>query len=202
MNPTLGILHTGIKLKAAIAITVAVSIWGLAPALGQDPIVVTAHIPQVRQIMVPLTDARQAIDLMSDRALWQYLRKGLNFVETSGEEVAPDFVHPGGVAYGAVALTRIAIQDVIQHSAEFAAYTVDDILDDSSLYEQCALYYADLLLRHYLKVQGIGMTKEEIFDILQKAWFLGPNLYKKGRAVPGSREKNARSYMQLAAGRC
>ena len=38
------------------------------------------------------------------------------------------------------------------------------------------------------------MAKEDLFDILQKAWFLGPGLYKKGLPIPTSRQKHTEEY--------
>lgn len=128
--------------------------------------------------------------------MWEYLRKGLNYVEASGEEYPTDFVHPGGVAYGPLALTPIAIEDVIQRCGALTGHTVEDVLSDPKLYEAAALYYADLLLRHYLKLEYWTMSPESVFGILQRAWFLGPGLYQKGQPIPSSRKRNAEDYIE------
>jgi hypothetical protein len=39
------------------------------------------------------------------------------------------------------------------------------------------------------------MPPERVFEVLEKAWFLGPGLYKKGFSVPDSREVNSREYI-------
>ena len=139
----------------------------------------------------------QTIDMPMDAELWQYLRGGINYVEASGRNYPTDFVHPGGKAYGPLALTPIAIEDVIGHYAEFSQYSVSDVLSSSDIYEKCAAYYASLLLDHYLKVRSSDIPREKLFDILQRAWFLGPGLYKKGLDIPGSREFHAREYVSL-----
>lgn len=135
-------------------------------------------------------------DLPMPKELWGYLRRGLNYLESSGRDYSPRFLHPGGVAFGSLAMTRIAIKDVIIHCDAFSGYTVDDVLSDRILYEKCALYFADLLLRHYFKLKYWQMDKREVFEILQRAWFLGPGLYKKGLAIPLSRAKNASLFVK------
>jgi hypothetical protein len=112
-------------------------------------------------------------------ALWSYLRRGLNYVEASGRDYPADFVHPGGCAFGPLALTRIAVEDV---------------RDD--LYECFAQYYADLLLDHYLGLPYQSMAEEKVFGILQQAWFLGPGLYKQGKTVIASRMVHAQEYVE------
>ncbi|MDD5495778.1 MAG: hypothetical protein PHP46_01600 [Candidatus Omnitrophica bacterium] len=144
---------------------------------------------------VPVADIGGVSDTLAEENLWIYLRGGLNYVEASGIEYSPSFPHPGGVAYGALALTPIAIRDVFQHHPEFSHYEVKEVLSDSILYEKVARRYADLLIRHYLKLEYSDMPREEIFEILQRAWYLGPGLYKKGRAIPSSRERMARQYV-------
>jgi hypothetical protein len=134
-----------------------------------------------------------------DSKLWGYLRAGLNYVEASGVAYRPDFVHPGGKAYGPLALTPIAIKDVIARRGEFKGCDVADILGDPIRYEAVARAYAELLLVHYLFIDRPGASPAEIFDILQRAWFLGPGLYKKGVSVPPSRTRNAELYIKRSA---
>jgi len=196
MIAPLGILTGGFKIKAAIAATVAVSLLHSAPEMGADSFV-PAPPAQHMTYRMPAQSAPPALE--HQMHLWRYLRAGLNYIEASGKEVPIDFVHPGGVAYGPLALTRIAVKDVIQRVPAFAGYTIDEVLQDSVLYEQCAILYADILLRHYLQLELAGLSKEEVFTILQKAWFLGPTLYKKGRALPLSRIARAQEYLHAAS---
>jgi len=128
---------------------------------------------------------------------WPYLRKGINYLEASGKELPLHYKHPGGKAYGPLALTPIAIKDVRLHYPSLAHYTFDDVLSNSSLYEKFAYFYAELLLKHYIKVDYLNMPEKEVFDILQKAWFLGPGLYKKGHPVIASRETRAKEFIGI-----
>lgn len=127
--------------------------------------------------------------------LWLYLRKGINYLEASGKDVPLALKHPGGRAYGPLALTPIAIKDVQMHYPRLAHYKLEDVLSKRSLYEKFAFLYASLLLNHYVKIDVSKMPKEEVFVILQKAWFLGPTLYMKGHLVIASREARAKEYL-------
>ena len=128
-------------------------------------------------------------------SLWQYLKTGLNYLEASGKDVPLNFTHPGGKAYGPLALTPIAIRDVKNHYSSLSRYNLEGVLSDPAVYEKFAFLYADLLLTRYLKIDYFKMPKEEVFEILQKAWFLGPGLYKEGRATINSREVKANEYI-------
>ena len=191
MLPQLGILTYGIKLKTTmLAVTFLISSTNGVSGLDM------ANAPlQAPQITLTSPIAADRLDVVRDKALWDYLRAGINYVEVSGEEVPVDFVHPGGVAYGPLALTRIAVKDVIIHCEAMSDYTIDEVLSDDVLYEQCGKLYADLLLRHYLKIKSSGISEEEIFDILQRAWFLGPTIFRNGGEIPRARANNAREYI-------
>jgi hypothetical protein len=127
--------------------------------------------------------------------LWRYLRKGINYLEASGKEVQPYFMHPGKKAYGPLALTPVAISDVKKHYPGLKNISTEEVLLDKDLYEKFAFAYADLLLRHYIKADYFKMDKEQVFTMLEKAWFLGPTLYKKGHPVIESRELKAKEYL-------
>jgi hypothetical protein len=127
--------------------------------------------------------------------LWHYLRAGINYLEASGRNLPTHYRHPGGKAYGPLALTPIAIKDVRLHYPSLSAYTLKDVLSDQELYEKFAAAYADLLLKHYFKMDYLSMPKEDVFDTLQRGWFLGPTLYRKGHTVIASRQKKALEYI-------
>ena len=80
-----------------------------------------------------------------------------------------------------------------------SAYTLDNVLSDRELYEKFAAAYAELLLKYYFRIDFFHMPKEEVFEALQKGWFLGPTLYKKGRPVIASREERAAEYIDSPA---
>lgn len=127
--------------------------------------------------------------------LWKYLREGLNYLETDGKNYPPAFAHPGGKAFGPLGLTQAAIDDVINRCEGLSRFNTAEVLSDSKIYEHFAQAYADILLKHYLKVNYWAMPVEKVFDILQKAWFLGPGLYKNGsQVIPSSRQQRADEY--------
>lgn len=134
---------------------------------------------------------------MSDN-LWKYLSEGLNYLETDGKNYPPAFVHPGGKAFGPLGLTQAAIEDVVNRCKELSRFNTAEVLSDSTIYENFAKAYADILLRHYLKVNYWAMPVEKVFDILQKAWFLGPGGYKNGFQEISSRQQRALEYKTRA----
>ncbi len=127
--------------------------------------------------------------------LWRYLRGGLHYLESSGKDYPPNFEHPGKKAYGALGFSKIAAQDVMQHYPALAKFSLEDVFRDRQVYEVFAQKYAELLLRQYLKVDYASMAAPEVFSMLQKAWFLGPGLFKSGATVIASREKRAQEYV-------
>jgi len=136
------------------------------------------------QVLIPMS-----------RELWQYLRTGLNYLETSGKNYPPSFMHPGGKAYGALGLSQVAVMDVIKNSPSLSKFIAEDVFTKRELYEEFAKSYADLLLRHYLGMDYSNMPQEQVFTVLQRAWFLGPGLYKKGSQPLLSREERTREYI-------
>lgn len=153
-----------------------------------------------KDILIPkpsltITIANDRTGAFARTRLWRYLRTGINYLEASGRDVPTNYKHPGGVAYGPLALTPIAIKDVRLHYPLLSGYKPDDVLSDRELYEIFAAAYAELLLKHYFKIDFFHMPKEEVFEVLQKGWFLGPTLYKKGRPVIASRQKRAAEYI-------
>jgi len=142
----------------------------------------------------PKTQDSQTLIPMS-RELWQYLRTGLNYLETSGKDYPPGFMHPGGKAYGALGLSQVAVMDVIKNSPSLSRFIAEDVFTKRELYEEFAKSYVDLLLRHYLGMDYSNMPQEQVFTVLQRAWFQGPGLYKKGSQPLLSREERAREYI-------
>jgi len=130
--------------------------------------------------------------------MWRYLRKGINYLEASGKDIPLGLKHPGGVAYGPLALTPVAIKDVQLRYPHLRRYKFEDVISKRSVYEKFAVLYADLLLKHYIKIDYMNMPKEEVFQILEKAWFLGPTLYMKGRPIISSRETRASEYLKIS----
>jgi len=177
--------------KDAIALFCAASLSVSSPTQIKitAPLQLTSHL-QLTQLKV---DSTASVDTKTE--LWRYLRKGINYLEASGKELRPYYMHAGSKAYGPLALTPIAIKDVKKHRPDLSGFGIEEVLIDKELYEVFALAYADLLLKHYLKLDYFRMDKKEVFSILEKAWFLGPTLYKNGHPVIASREANAARYI-------
>ena len=155
---------------------------------------------------MPLPKPSLTIEIPNDRTgtfaraeLWRYLRMGINYLEASGKDVPIRYKHPGGKAYGPLALTPIAIKDVRLHYPLLSGYTLDNVLSGRELYEEFAAAYAELLLKHYFKIDFFHMPKEDVFEVLQKGWFLGPTLYRKGRSIIASRQRRAVEYIDSPA---
>jgi hypothetical protein len=129
-------------------------------------------------------------------SLWQYLRQGLNYLEASGKNYSPDFEHPGGVAFGPLGLSKVAVEDVFERFPSMSRFGIDEVFKDPIVYENFAKCYADLLLRHYLRMDYWKMDQKQVFDVLQRAWFLGPNLYKQGASIIASRERRAKIFIE------
>jgi len=130
--------------------------------------------------------------------LWQYLRQGLNYLEASGKNYPPDFEHPGAVAFGPLGLSKVAVEDVFEKFPSMARFGREEVFKDPQVYENFAKCYADLLLRHYLGLDYWKMDQKQVFDVLQRAWFLGPNLYKQGASIIASRERRTREFVETA----
>ncbi len=165
-----------------------------AAGITVSPATISKEIPLPKPpITITVSDNRTYT--FEKTGLWRYLRAGINYLEASGRDVPIHYKHPGGKAYGPLAITPIAIKDVRLHYPLLYGYTLDNVLSDRDLYEKFAQAYAELLLKHYFKINFLHMPKEEVFKALQKGWFLGPTLYKKGHPVIASRQKRAAEYI-------
>jgi hypothetical protein len=166
-----------------------------AAGIAVSPATISKEIPIPKlSRAISISDSDTAAFIGGEQ-LWRYLRTGINYLEASGKDVPIHYRHPGGKAYGPLALTPIAIKDVRQHYPLLACYTLADVLSDREIYEKFAIAYAELLLKHYFKMDLISTPREQVFEALQKGWFLGPTLYKKGRPVIASRQKRAAEYI-------
>jgi len=192
------------KLKNKLAVSI-IAAFILLPAsfipiiqnrriVVKQPAVINPSLSFVNNSPAPKTISYASTPNMSSQ-LWQYLRQGVHYLESSGKDVSPDFVHPGGVAFGPLGFTHIAAKDIILNFPELSEFNLQDVFSQSQVYEEFARCYADLLLRKYLNMEYWQMPASEVFAVLQKAWFLGPGLYKKGQKVPSSRKKRAAEYL-------
>jgi len=154
----------------------------LAPTLPCTVKIINAQAPRTKN--QPMSDD-----------LWRYLRAGLNYLETSGKNYPPQYRHKGNIAYGPLGLTEGAVSDVLQRNNALVHLTAKEVFQQPQLYETVARHYADLLLRHYLKIDYGSMPASEVFYCLQKAWFLGPTAYKQGNDVIASRERKTQAFI-------
>jgi hypothetical protein len=192
---------SGIKTKsnAFIAseffiLSLAIVLYAYSPHVAASRVKFTYAPAVVNDTALTLRPGKILTSMEMNEGLWRYLRAGLNYLEASGKDYPPNFEHPGKKAYGALGLSRIAAQDVLQHYPALSKFSLEDVFSDREVYEVFAQKYAELLLRRYLKVDYEAMAAPEVFNVLQKAWFLGPGLFKAGVRVIASREKRAQEY--------
>ncbi len=127
--------------------------------------------------------------------LWSYLRAGIHYLETSSKDLAPSFAHPGKKAFGQLGLSPAAVKDVKRLFPQFQEINDDVVFKERKVYEEFCCAYADILLRHYLKLPYQQMPKKEVFLILQRAWFLGPTQYRECPVLLLSREQATTRYL-------
>jgi hypothetical protein len=136
----------------------------------------------------------------ADYELWQYLRKGLNYLESPKpdrppETVPPAYPHPDGKGYGPYGLTYRAYLDVQQFYGFFKRYSWQETLNSPRLYELASQAFADRLLKN---LQGYIRPESgypEIFNLLQQSWNLGLRGFKEGRQVVSSRAKRTAEFI-------
>jgi hypothetical protein len=131
--------------------------------------------------------------------LWQYLRIGLNYLESPKplqppETVPPTYIHPDSKGFGAYGFSPGAYQDVQRLYPFFQEYSWQDIMNSPKLYELANQAFADWLLKNLKDYIPEGASKEQIFDVLHQAWNLGLNGFKNGRKVVNSRARRAEEF--------
>ena len=132
--------------------------------------------------------------------LWQFVRLGLNYLESpkpdrSPESVSPAYMHPDSKGFGAYGFSPQAYADVQRIYQFFKQYSWQDILNSQQLYDLANQAFADWLLS---KLQGYiqqGSSYREIFNVLQQAWNLGLSGFKQGRQVVDSRATRAKEFL-------
>lgn len=136
----------------------------------------------------------------ANAGLWQYLRLGLNYLESPKplappETVSPSYVHPDAKGFGAYGFSPQAYQDVQRIYSFFKQYSWQDIMGSQKLYDLANQAFTDWLLRNLRDYIPKGATQKEIFDILHRAWNLGLTGFKSGKGVVLSRTKRAEEFM-------
>jgi hypothetical protein len=131
---------------------------------------------------------------------WSYLREGLNYLESpkplsSPESVSPKYIHPDSKGFGAYGFSPGAYSDVQRLYPFFAAYSWQDVLNSSALYDLANQAFADWLLKNLQDSIPANATNAQMFAILHKAWNLGLSGFKNGRNVVSSRIKRAEEFL-------
>lgn len=135
--------------------------------------------------------------------LWQYLRAGLNYLESPSplqppETVPPTYIHPDSKGFGAYGFSPGAYEDVQRIYPFFQQYSWQDIINSSKLYDLANQAFADRLLKNLKDYIPVNASKEEIFDVIHQAWNLGLTGFKNGRSVVASRTKRAGEFKSRA----
>jgi hypothetical protein len=131
--------------------------------------------------------------------LWQYLRLGLNYLESPKplsppKTVSPKYVHPDGKGFGAYGFSPQAYQDVQRLYPFFKQHSWQEIMNSPRLYDLANQAFADWLLKNLQEYIPAQATREEIFDLLHQAWNLGLTGFKNGKKVVASRTKRAQEF--------
>jgi hypothetical protein len=128
--------------------------------------------------------------------LWNYLRSGLNYLESpspllSPESIPPTYIHPDSKGFGAYGFSPAAFEDVQRLYPYFEKYSWQDIMASPKLYDLANQAFADWLLKNLQDYLPEGASKQQVFQVLHQAWNLGLSGFKNGRKVVASRTKRA-----------
>jgi len=128
--------------------------------------------------------------------LWNYLRWGLNYLESPSplsppESTPPTYIHPDSKGFGAYGFSPGAYEDVQRLYPFFRQYSWQDIMHSPKLYDLANQAFADWLLKNLRDYLPEGSSKEQVFQVLQQAWNLGLSGFRGGRKVVASRSRRA-----------
>jgi hypothetical protein len=135
----------------------------------------------------------------ANATLWQYLRLGLNYLESPRpisppESVPPSYVHPDQKGFGAYGFSPGAYEDVQRVYPNFRQYSWQEIMDSPMLYDRANQAYADWLIKNLQGYIDTNTDRKEIFAVLHQAWNLGLTGFKSGRCVVASRLKRSEEF--------
>jgi hypothetical protein len=156
----------------------------------------TEYVPQPRVIV----DATIPFFSCATDDIWNYLRKGLTYLESPTpalppEAVSPSYIHPDGRGFGAYGFSPEAYEDVQRLYPFFRKYAWVDILRSQRLYDLANRALCDWMLKNLQPYVSGTAGKKEIFLALHKAWNLGLGGFKRGREVVPSRTKRAEEFL-------
>jgi|GEM_PF-1181994 len=202
------LIRSGKKRFLALALVII----GAGTCLGAEPCImrnqITLFTPSV--ISEPAVPARIISPIVPERPeslvfscatneLWQYLRKGLNYLESprpldDPESVPPSYAHPDGRGFGCYGFSPEAYQDVQRLYPFFRDIPWERILASHRLYDLANQAFCDWLLKNLRDYCPQGDERSDVFDVVQKAWNLGLSGFKKGRMVVSSRMRRAEEF--------
>ncbi|MCU0650885.1 MAG: hypothetical protein MUC52_01455 [Candidatus Omnitrophica bacterium] len=131
---------------------------------------------------------------------WEYLRSGLNYLESPHplsrpESVSSGYMHPDGKGFGPLGFSPGAYEDVQRVYPYFRQYSWEDVISSSFVYDLANRAYADWLLCNLQDSIPQSPAAWQIFDVVHKAWNLGLTGYRKGKNVASSRIKRAEEFI-------
>ncbi|MBP6919757.1 MAG: hypothetical protein KBC23_02055 [Candidatus Omnitrophica bacterium] len=131
--------------------------------------------------------------------LWQYLRKGLNYLESprpaqDPETVSPLYIHPDGRGFGCYGFSPEAYQDVQRLYPYFRRISWEHLLSSFRLYDLANQAFCDWLIKNLRDYCEGGKEPSDVFDTVQQAWNLGLSGFKNGRKVVSSRMRRAKDF--------
>ena len=131
--------------------------------------------------------------------LWNYLRSGLNYLESPSpllnpESIPPTYIHPDSKGFGAYGFSPGAYEDVQRVYPFFKQYSWQNIMASPKLYDLANQASADWLLKNLKDYLPEGALKQQVFQVLHQAWNLGLSGFRNGRKVVASRTKRAQEF--------
>ncbi len=132
--------------------------------------------------------------------LWNYLRSGLNYLESPSplmppKSIPPTYIHPDSKTFGAYGFSPEAYKDVQRLYPFFKQYNWQNIMHSFRLYDLANQAFADWLLKNLKDYLPENASKQQVFQILHQAWNLGLSGFKNGRKVVDSRTKRAQEFI-------
>jgi hypothetical protein len=176
--------------KKLSALTFLALMWLLPAAAAKE------FIPPLVQ---PVSIDGPVFECANDE-LWGYLRKGLTYLESPTpllppEAVVPSYVHPDGRGFGAYGFSPEAYEDIQRLYPYFRNVSWEQLLGSQRLYDLANRALCDWMLKSLADYIPRSASKEEVFQVVHKAWNLGMGGFRKGREVVASRTRRAAEFL-------
>lgn len=192
-------------------IVIALIVLGAGTCLGAEPAFVQPPAAPVQSVAIAVPQTQQIASTgrlyeppalvfrYATDELWQYLRKGLNYLESprpcaEPEEVSPLYIHPDGRGYGCYGFSPEAYEDVQRLYPFFRQISWERILRSPRLYDLANQAFCDWLIKNLQDYCPQTQNPSEIFNVVQQAWNLGLNGFRRGRKVVISRMRRAEEF--------